>query len=123
MAAVVALLVVAGAYGVSRLAGSSASGSTGAGGSPAWLGLQMGSLPSGAVVVTGVTSGGPAASAGLKVGDVVTEIESRPVGASVAVTEAVDALRAGDSVVIQVIRGSATYTMRVRLGSRPHGSP
>lgn len=119
----VALLVTGGAYGLSRLIDTGPSVSSSVGPTRAWLGLQMGSLPTGAVVVTSVASGSPAATAGLRAGDVVTQIESRPVGAPVNVTEAVDALRAGDSVEIEVLRGSTTYIRRVTLAARPPGYP
>jgi len=122
LALAVALLLAAGAYGLGRVVGEDSSGRPQSG-QPAWLGVQLGVLPAGAVVVIGVTSGGPAAAAGLRAGDVITQIESRPVAAPVDVSEAVGALRAGDTVEIQALRGSSTYTTRVKLGARPSRSP
>ncbi len=47
-----------------------------------WLGLQMQSLANGTVVISSVVPGSPAASAGMRPGDVITEVESRPVGSA-----------------------------------------
>jgi S1-C subfamily serine protease len=116
------VLLAAGAYGLGRVVGSGASRQVPSG-QPGWLGIQLGVLPTGAVVVVAATPGGPAAVAGLRAGDVITQIESRPVAAPVDVNEAVDALRAGDTVEIQALRGSDTYTTRVKLAARPSRSP
>ncbi len=117
------VVVVAGAaFGISRIGGNgsgAASPTTG----HAWLGVQMGVLPTGAVVVTSVTPGSPANSGGLHVGDVIAEVESRPVGAPVDVTDAVNALSPGDSVELIILRGSSTQTVRVKLAAPPSGSP
>ncbi len=122
LALTVVVFLAAGAYGLGRVVESGSSGRPQSG-QPAWLGVQLGVLPSGAVVVVGVTSGGPAAVAGLRAGDVITQIESRPVAAPVDVSEAVGALRAGNIVEIQALRGSKAYTTRVKLGARPSRSP
>ena len=42
---------------------------------------------------------------------------------NVDVNEAIDALRAGDRVEIQVVRGASTLTFGVKLTSRPSGTP
>jgi hypothetical protein len=118
----VVLLVAGGAWGLSALLGSSNGDGIAQAGSP-WIGLQMESLANGTVVVSSVTPGSPADVAGLRAGDVITEVQSRPVGAPIDVTEAVDALRAGDTVEIQVVRGSDTYTAQVKLTSRPSSFP
>lgn len=117
------LIVVAGAFGLSQLIGPSRTTASPSPAQPAWLGVQMGVLPAGAVVLTGVDSGGPAARAGLHTGDVITQIEGRPVAAPVDVTEAVAALRVGDTVEIQALRGSHPLTVRPRLTAQGAGSP
>ncbi len=119
----VVAIVVAGAYGLGRLVGPGASTPAAVSGTPGWIGVRLGVLPTGAVVITGVSSGGPAASAGLRSGDVITQIERRPVAAPVDVTEAIAALQAGDSVEIEALRRSATLTIRVKLSAKPAGSP
>lgn len=121
LVALAALVVVGAAYGVSTI-GRSDSGSAVAGQAP-WLGLEMGISPSGAVVVSSVASGGPAAAAGLKAGDVIIQFDSRPVVTPIDVTEGVDALLPGDQVELQVQRGSATYLVQATVRPRPAPSP
>jgi hypothetical protein len=122
--AAVALLVAGGAYGLSALIGDSSSSSGPAiASSGPWLGLQMQALANGTVVVASVVPGSPAANAGLRPGDAITQVEGRPVGAPIVVTEAVAALSAGDPLEIQFIRGSAIYTVRPKLIARPASFP
>jgi predicted metalloprotease with PDZ domain len=122
--AAVALLVAGSAYGLSALIGGS-NDSTGPtlANSGGWLGLQMQGLANGTVVVASVVPGSPAAGAGLQPGDAITQIEGRPVGAPIVVTEAVAALQPGDTVEIQFVRGSAIYTVRPKLTARPASVP
>jgi S1-C subfamily serine protease len=122
LAVVLLVVLIAAAVGIARLADDGGSrGKTPA--APAWIGLRLGVLNSGAVVVTGVTPGGPAAEAGLHAGDVITEIESRPVAAPVDVEVAVQALDPGDTVEIAALRGSQAFTVRIKLAATPHRSP
>jgi membrane-associated protease RseP (regulator of RpoE activity) len=124
LAVALAVLLLAGAaYGLSALNSSVGSGSATAGQSAPWIGVQLESLPNGAVVIAAVMPHSPAASAGLRTGDVITEIEGRPVGAPVDVSEAVDALTPGQQVKIQVERGSASDTAVATVAARPSGSP
>jgi S1-C subfamily serine protease len=122
--AVVALLVAGGAYGLTALiGGSSGSAAPTLATSGGWLGLQMQALANGTVVVASVVPGSPAAGAGLQPGDAITQIQGRPVGAPIVVTEAVAALQAGDTVEIQFVRGSSIYTVRPKLTARPASVP
>jgi hypothetical protein len=122
--AAVALLVVGGAYGLDALVGGSSSPNhPSVANANAWLGLQMQSLSNGTVVISSVVPGSPAAAAGLRPGDVISEIDRRPVVAPVDVTEAVAALQAGDTIELQLVRGSSTYTTRVKLTARPASFP
>lgn len=121
--ALVGVLVVVAAYGLATLVGGSGGHGPSAAASPPWLGLQMESLSNGSVIVSSVVPGSPAAQAGVRTGDVITEVQSRPVGAPIDVTEAVDALRAGDTIEIKLLRGSDMYTARARLIRRPSSFP
>ncbi|WP_256127829.1 S1C family serine protease [Arthrobacter sp. SDTb3-6] len=72
----------------------------------------------GALVIN-VASGGPAAAAGMKPGDVITRVGSTPVN---DVTDLVAALRAdspGQRINVTVQRGSTTTTLEVTLGNTP----
>lgn len=117
-----ALVVVGAAYGLSRIGGSETPASLASGPAP-WLGVQLESYPSGAVVVATVIPGSPAAAAGLRPGDVITQFDGRPVVAPVNVTEGVDVLHAGDTVQMQVQRGSSTFTAQATLAPRPASHP
>jgi S1-C subfamily serine protease len=71
------------------------------------------------VLVVAVTSGGPAADAGIQAGDVVTKINS------VAVTNVTDLLAAlrkqqpSTQVTLTLLRNSTTKTVTVTLANRP----
>ena len=114
VAGVTALIIVAAALGLSALLDSGQDRAAAA--RPGWLGLKLGVLPGSAVVVTGFERGSPARAAGLRTGDLITEVQSRPVAAPVDVRLAVDALREGDRIELGVQRGGHPYTVHVRLG-------
>jgi putative serine protease PepD len=86
--------------------------------SHAYLGVQTGQsgTATGASVAS-VESGGPAAAAGLKAGDVVTKVDDRVIGASEELVAAVRSYAPGTEVTLTVRRGTATETVRVTLGS------
>jgi S1-C subfamily serine protease len=87
----------------------------------AWLGAEVQGWPAGGALVASVTPGSPAQFAGLRPGDIITQVEGRPVGAAVNVTEAVGALRPGDQLALEIHRGSSTYSMAVKLAARKSG--
>jgi S1-C subfamily serine protease len=70
----------------------------------------------GAVIVK-VTSGGAAEKAGLRVGDVVTAVDDRPVTTSTELTAGIRAHAPGDTVTLTVRRGNDTQQVDVTLGS------
>jgi C-terminal processing protease CtpA/Prc len=114
--ALAALLLAGGAYAVSSLsdAGSSAGQSSQTG----WLGVKLLTGPSGAVVAS-VAPGSPAQAAGLRAGDVITQVEDRPVVSPVNVLNAVQALGPGETLQLQVQRGPVAFTANVTLGAQP----
>jgi len=64
-----------------------------------------------------VEADGPAAKAGLKVGDVITAIDGTSVTSADAVILAVRAHTPGDTVQVTYMRGSEELTATVTLGS------
>lgn len=72
--------------------------------------------------VASVAAGGPAADAGLRVGDVITGIDDAAVANSDALGTAVDAHKPGTKVTVSYKRDGKAGTASVTLGTRPAGS-
>ena len=70
------------------------------------------------VLVQSVKEGGPAAKAGLKVGDIVTSIDGKPVESAWTIGDQLDDKKAGDSVRLDVIRNRQHQTLVVTLEKR-----
>ena len=68
-----------------------------------------------------ITSGGPAARAGLAVGDVVVKVDGRPVADGTAFVVAVRSKAPGDSITLTVKNGSSTREVVLVLGSTTSG--
>ena len=96
------------------------------------LSSQLG-LPAG-VEVTQVTSGGPAADAGLKAadattvvggqefptgGDVITAVNGKAVSTSEELQSVIGAMKPGDSASVTYSRDGSEHTVQVTLGTRP----
>ncbi|MCX7598497.1 MAG: trypsin-like peptidase domain-containing protein [Armatimonadetes bacterium] len=71
------------------------------------------------VVVLSVAPGGPAERAGVLPGDIITAVDDRPVADAQQVAEAVLSHHIGDTIVLQVHRGSQQLLIRVRAGKIP----
>ncbi|MFD7642175.1 S1C family serine protease [Kitasatospora sp. NPDC059795] len=72
--------------------------------------------PAGAVIVS-VASGGPAASAGLQAGDVITKINDTAITSPSALTTALASLSPGDKVTVGYQRDAQNQTADVTLGT------
>lgn len=68
-------------------------------------------------LVKEVTSGGPAAGAGIKAGDVITEFNGVRVGDQVDLTALVRSQAAGSAATVTVVRNGQTQTFKVNLGT------
>jgi S1-C subfamily serine protease len=90
-------------------------------GARAWLGLQMDYWPAGGAFVSDVSSGSPAAAAGLQQGDVIVKVDGQDVNGPGDVVQAIDAHKPGDSLSMQVQRGLDTVGVHVTLAQRPAG--
>jgi len=92
--------------------------------SHAYLGVQTRSSTSATsgtadgATVASVESGGPAAAAGLKAGDVVTKVDDRRIEDGNALVAAVRSHAPGDKVTLTIGEGSGQRTVEVTLGSR-----
>ncbi len=68
------------------------------------------------VLIAGLQSGGPAAQAGLQVGDVIVQINSTPVIDQSTLEDALVQENPGTTVAVHVYRGSQQLTINVKLG-------
>jgi S1-C subfamily serine protease len=89
---------------------------------PGYLGLGGETVPDG-VIVREVAPGGPAAQAGLKVGDLIAKVDGQKVKAFDALAEAVSRHKPGDKLTLSVRRDDAERDLVVTLGSRPGRIP
>lgn len=67
--------------------------------------------------IESVTSGGPAAAAGLQKGDIVTSFNGVPIGGKTDLTAQVRVLAAGAKTQLSYVRGGKSYTVNVTLGT------
>jgi Do/DeqQ family serine protease len=95
-----------------------------------WLGItgqdlsaplaeSLGLLDVRGILVSGVLQEGPADSAGIAAGDVITAIEGQPIAASADLLNRVAAYKPGTEVAIEVLREKMPLTLRVRIDERP----
>ena len=68
---------------------------------------------------TGVIAGGPADVAGLRDGDILTQIDGRPIDATHQLDVALLEHEPGDTIELTVLRGNKTLQRQVALGVRP----
>ncbi|MFL5840564.1 MAG: S1C family serine protease [Thermoleophilaceae bacterium] len=95
--------------------------------SRAYLGVQTGTPDpgngSGGAQIASTVPGGPAASAGLRVGDVIKSIAGKRISDPSQLSTLISQKQPGDHVSVVVSRGGATRTIDVTLGTRPASSP
>jgi putative serine protease PepD len=75
-------------------------------------------LPEG-LYVQAVTAGGPAATAGLKPGDVITKINGEPATSNIQLQELTLTKKPGDTVPIEYSRNGKSASTTVTLGAQP----
>jgi membrane-associated protease RseP (regulator of RpoE activity) len=124
------LVILAGAgYWISRLtdSGSAPAQTTSATanqtGPIQWLGMQIEGLPPGTVVIATVAPGSQGEAAGLDPGDEVLSVNGRPINATSDIGAAISGLHPGDTVTIQVSRGSTQFSTTATLGAPPSSHP
>jgi putative serine protease PepD len=87
----------------------------------AYLGVQIGDTGNG-VYVASVSPNGPAARAGIVVGDLITAVAGKPTSTSDELGAVLAGLKPGQSVKVRVARQDATTTtFNVTLGQLPSG--
>lgn len=116
--ALFALIVAGAAYGLSGIVGSSHGG---AAQGEAWLGLEVVAPPvgGGLVAIAQVEPGSPAERAGLRPGDVITEIGGVPVTNPDDVHALIQGRRPGHQVEVGIQRGGVRIVQQITLAPRP----
>ncbi len=75
------------------------------------------------VLIAGVVRGGPADRAGVKPGDILVEVEGKPVLDSSAMLNLVAEAQPGKVALLKVLRNSAAVTVKLTVGKRPKPRP
>jgi putative serine protease PepD len=73
----------------------------------------------GGIYVESVVPGGPAATAGLQAGDIITELNGQPATNSDQIASLTITQRPGDVVTVQYQRNGQTATTKITLGAQP----
>jgi serine protease Do len=71
-----------------------------------------------ALLVVGVTSSGPAESAGINVGDLILEVDGKPVASSEELLDRLAGRKAGETIVLNTLRGGAAREASIAIGER-----
>ncbi len=75
------------------------------------------------VMVAKVFDGDPAEKAGIQVGDVIYQINDKPINSSRDLTMTVAGIPVGDTANVKLIREGNEKTVKVKLGKRPSEDP
>jgi putative serine protease PepD len=87
----------------------------------AFLGVVIEDTENGARLAD-IRTGSPADEAGLRPGDVVTEVDGEPIDSADALRGAVESHKPGDEVELTLQRNGESATVTVTLGTRPASS-
>jgi putative serine protease PepD len=87
----------------------------------AYLGVQVGDVSggSGGVVVLALVAGGPAQSAGVQVGDIITAVNGHVTANAGALAEQLAVLNPGDTATLTIKRNGQDLTIKVTTGTLP----
>jgi putative serine protease PepD len=84
-----------------------------------WLGVSTGPSTSGGAQVGQVVAGSPAERAGLAAGDVITNVDGKSIQEPDDIANAIKDKKPGDSIEVEVRRGTSADPVDVTLGQRP----
>jgi putative serine protease PepD len=85
----------------------------------AFLGVALQDATGAGAQVSRVTANTPARRAGLRAGDVITQVDGKRIGTGDELSAAINAKSPGDAVSVTYRRGGETHTVRVTLANRP----
>jgi S1-C subfamily serine protease len=72
-----------------------------------------------ALLVVGVSADGPAAKAGVLIGDVILALDGHPIGGPEDLLDLLASDRVGKTATLHVLRGGAPIDISVTVGERP----
>ncbi len=96
--------------------------------SHAYFGISVVTMPpaaakevglSGGIYVEAVVAGGPASDAGLREGDIITELNGQPATSSDQLAALTITEKPGDTVTVTYLRNGQSATTKVTLGTQP----
>jgi S1-C subfamily serine protease len=76
-----------------------------------------------AVLVMGVSEGGPAAAAGLAAGDLIIGMEGQPTPSVDAIHKLLDRNSIGMTLPLRVLRGGRVLDLSIVVAAQPEGRP
>ena len=86
----------------------------------AWLGVKVAATTSGDLLISQVAAGGPAAKAGIRVGELITAVNGIATPDPASLADVLAGLRAGQPIAVSIVRpDGAKQTVRVTLGQYP----
>jgi putative serine protease PepD len=88
-----------------------------------YVGVQLQADSTGGAQVSSIQPNSPAASAGIKVGDLVTAINGKGITSTEQFIAAVDNYSPGATISLTVQRGGASQNIKLTLGTRPASTP
>jgi serine protease DegQ len=71
------------------------------------------------VIIAGVVRGGPAAKAGIRTGDIVTEVAGTPISDTTTMLNLIAQLPPGREIVIKVARANQSIDVKLQVATRP----
>src|SRR5436190_13607453 len=86
-----------------------------------FFGVQL--MDHGGVIITRVEPGSPADKAGIRINDVIRSIDSADIANVEDARDAIGRLRPGRVTQVDVRRGTATISVKVKVGIRPESLP
>jgi putative serine protease PepD len=87
----------------------------------AFLGVRVATVMGGGVHVTSVTPGGPAASAGMKAGDVIVSVDGTPVPSTDDLVTVLAQIKPGTKVPVEIVRNGKKVELEVTVGQLESG--